>query len=376
MNKKKKLKIAMFFSSDPSKAGGVQEHVYYLSRELRRLGHQVDIFGPKAKIVIPFENYFPAGHIFQVPIPNGNWANINISINGEGRIFKIINNDNYDFCHIHEPYIPFLSWQLMKEVRIPKIASFHTAWNDNSAVSFLDSLTPIFKEQFSIYIQGAIFISKIVKKRWQKLCSNKVKTKIIIHGVDHSCFFPVKRKKPGAIELLFLGRLVKRKGLQYLLKSLKKLAEEIDNFKLVIIGDGNERRKFDNYVKRNKLGKKVIFKGEIAGKKRIKYYQKADIFCAPYTDEGFGLTILEAMACGCPIVGFKNRAFKEALGKYPAPELLVKHKDISGLTKALKKAITNEGLRLKLRKWCIKEARKYSWKKNALKTEKFYYEII
>ena len=98
---KKKLKIAMFFSSDPSQAGGVQEHVFNLSRHLSALGHKIDIYGPENNI-LHYINYHPISKSVAVPIPIGNWANFTIR-NPEINLIKILKEKKYDLIHIQEP---------------------------------------------------------------------------------------------------------------------------------------------------------------------------------------------------------------------------------------------------------------------------------
>ena len=139
---KKKLKIAMFFSSDPSQAGGVQEHVFNLSKHLRILGHKVDIYGPE-KNILPYINYHPISKSITVPIPNGNWANFTIKTINEDLV-TLLKRKNYDLIHIQEPYIPFINWEVMNESTIPKVATFHTGWDDDSIINFLNPFISLF----------------------------------------------------------------------------------------------------------------------------------------------------------------------------------------------------------------------------------------
>lgn len=371
---KKKLKIAMFFSSDPSQAGGVQEHIFFLSEKLKDLGHQITIFGPE-KNILPYKNYQPISKILQLPVPNGNWANITIESKNNKKLIEKINRQQYDIIHIHEPYIPFVNWEIIKKTQSKKIATFHSAWDNDSLVNFINPFIALFQDIFSTNFTGAIFVSKIVKKRWQDLCSKKVIQKVIYHGVDKS-FFPINKKDSNIINLLFVGRIVNRKGLKYLLKAIKKITKDLSNIKLTVLGDGPMKKSLENYVTKNKLKKFVSFKGETIGQEKIKYYQNADIFCAPYFDEAFGITIIEAMACGLPIVAFKNSAFKEILKDYPYPELLVKPRDVDKLTRALEKIIEDKNMRQEISSWLLKESKKYSWKKVAKEIQEFYYKVL
>lgn len=371
---KKKLKIAMFFSSDPSHAGGVQEHVFNLSRHLSILGHKIDIYGPEKNILL-YTNYHPISKSITVPIPNGNWGNFTVKIIDENLV-SLLKRKNYDLIHIHEPYIPFINWEIMNETIIPKVATFHTGWDDDSIISFINPFISLFKNNFSSNFRGGIFVSKIVKKRWQSLFTKNLNKEIIYNGVEEN-FLPLNNKKHGKIiKLLFLGRIVSRKGLIYLVKTINQISKKRQDFHLTIVGDGLLRKQLESYVKLHKLNKFITFTGEIIGEKRVKYYQNADIFCAPYLDEAFGITVLEAAACGLPIVGFNNMAFKEIFKKYPYPELLVELRDIKKLEEAILTLMNNEKMRKNISTWCLAESKKYNWEKVARKTEDFYFKIL
>lgn len=370
----KKLRIAMFFSSNPSSTGGVQEHVLYLSEELRKLGHSVTIYGPEGKSD-QYRNYHAIGYTIQLPLPNGNWASVQMS-----RPFvdvkTLFKKSKFDVLHIQEPYIPFLAWQMVEKVKIPKVSTFHSAWDDNSVVNSLNNILPMFKDKFSQNMDSAIFVSRITKKRWKGICSNKVSQHVIYNAVDRSSFSTTKKKNNGKIKLLFLGRIVPRKGIRYLLNAFKSLAKQHPEASLDIVGGGAEVENTVQFIRQNGLGKQIAYRGEIFGLKRVPYFQDADIFCAPYFDEAGPLTILEAMSCGCTIVGFKNEAVKESLKDYPAKFLLVQQRNTDALAGALKKAIENKLLRQNTFDWCTKESKKYSWSKVAKETEKIYFQTL
>lgn len=364
----------MIFSYDPSQAGGVQEHVRLLANSLHDLGHEVDIYGPDNSIY-KFINYHPIAKSIRIPVPNGSWANITIEKNDIKKIINKLNKKKYDFIHIHDPYVPFVVWEIIKKTESKKIATFHSGWEKNSIISFINPFIILFQDTFSTNFSGTIFVSKIVKKSWQELTGKKNK-QIIIHNAVDKMFVPTNKIESFGVNLLFLGRLVDKKGPKYLLKAFYKIIKKFPKTKLVFVGKGVIQKSLENFVKDKKMGNNVVFAGEIMGQKRVKYYQQADIFCAPYSDEAFGLTILEAMSTGIPIVGFNNSAFKEILNGYPYPDLLVKSKDVDKLAQAIDKLIEDKKKRQEISSWLIEESKKYSWVKVAKETEEFYYQIL
>lgn len=106
----------------------------------------------------------------------------------------------------------------------------------------------------------------------------------------------IKKPKPKVPKLLFVGRLVKSKGVYELLEAAKILKEKNFPYILTIIGDGSERGKMENYIKENNLGKKIVMKGKLPYEETQKEYSKHDIFINPSYSEGLPTTVLEAIA--------------------------------------------------------------------------------
>ncbi|PIR93565.1 hypothetical protein COT99_00140, partial [Candidatus Falkowbacteria bacterium CG10_big_fil_rev_8_21_14_0_10_43_10] len=100
------------------------------------------------------------------------------------------------------------------------------------------------------------------------------------------------------------SRLVKKNGIGDLIKSFSilNIKYSILNIKLVICGDGEERNKLENLVKKLKIENEVKFKGFVEPNELPKYYLAADVFCRPSLTEGLGNSFLEAMAHGVPVI--------------------------------------------------------------------------
>lgn len=372
------MRIAFFTYADPAEAGGVQEYTYQLSRALEKRGNTVTIFGPEGKLLLPYHNYRAVCRKVKVPAPNGNWTTTTLPFATQPSTAEIINRGGFDLLHIQDPWVPFVGYDLIGNVKIPKVATINTGWESTSAVAgIMKFILPMFKEVALKSNIGVIFVSKHVQNCWRSLIGKKIKQKIIYHGIDPD--FQTNIRQPAtrqSARLLFVGRLVKRKGLRYALEALADLVKEYPGLSLDVLGKGAELKKLKLMMKQNHLTRHVNFYGQIAGTDRIAYFRKAQIFCAPYADEGFPLTILEAMAAGLPIAGFANRGALEALKNYPGGELLVKAGSGRALAAAIRKLLQEPLLQIKLRRWLIRESRKYSWEKAAAATEKFYFEIL
>jgi len=109
--------------------------------------------------------------------------------------------------------------------------------------------------------------------------------------------------------ILYLGRLEKRKGVKYLLKSFAVLAERDSKVKLIIAGDGSEREKLEDYVVSHEIPR-VSFLGAVTEKQKVKLLKQAAVYCSPAIyGESFGVVLLEAMAAGTPTVAGDNPGY-------------------------------------------------------------------
>ena len=160
--------------------------------------------------------------------------------------------------------------------------------------------------------------------------------------------FKPKPPKPGLIEelgvkghkvVLYVGRLTASKGVEDLLKAFSKLLNENKYVKLIIVGEGDSR-----YVEelRAKAPSNVLFVGPIPNDKVADYYRLCDVFVYPSrSGEGIPRAILEAMACGRPVVATIVAGTPEAV-KHGETGLLVKPGDVEGLADAIKALLNDE----------------------------------
>lgn len=154
-----------------------------------------------------------------------------------------------------------------------------------------------------------------------KSLAPKIPAEIIPMGTDLTGLFtqpsnPDARKNN---EILFVGRLVEKKGLCYLIEAFAKLKETQPDLKLIIAGDGPLREELQLQVDRLRLLKDVSFFGSIQHKDLPALYQKATIAVFPFVvakdgdQEGFGLVIIEAMGCGCPVIASDLPAVRQSI---------------------------------------------------------------
>ncbi|MBU0479212.1 glycosyltransferase family 4 protein [bacterium] len=204
---------------------------------------------------------------------------------------------------------------------------------------------------------------------------DKDKLKIVYPAVNNIFFDPVSEETVNRVEqnyrikskfIFWVGALKPSKNLLGLIKAYKMLPNGIKNeYELVIAGKGN---KYLEVLKdsANKLGikEKVLFPGFIHDNDLPALYHGAEVFVMPSLHEGFGLPVLEAMACKTPVVASNVTSIPEVTGD---AAVLVDPNDINQLSKAMEKVLSNETLRNNLIAKGTERAKKFSVEKMACK---------
>ena len=367
------MKVGLISFHSFSGPGGVKSHLLGLSKEFEKKGIKTKIIVPRVHLN---ENYSKKVILLGTSIPvnlGGGMTDLVFNF-APGTIETILIKEKFDILHFHNASVPSFFQILISPLSF-KSLNILTLHSDISRMKFLKKVPQIF-ELFVKFcnwrIDGAIAVSRVAFKGLKDFKKPKI---IIPNGIDLERFNPyqpkIKKLKDGKLNLLFVGRIEKRKGLIYLLRAFYFLRKKYQNLRLIVVGEGPEREKCENFVKKYAIPD-VVFLREIE-KKLPSIYTSCDIFCAPSIfGESFGIIILEAMASRLPVVGFANEGFKEILKGKKGEEFLVKIKDYRSLAKKIELLIRNENLRDEMGRWGEKEAKKYSWEKISEKILAFY----
>jgi phosphatidylinositol alpha-mannosyltransferase len=379
------MKIAFISPHTFSYPGGVQKHTLALKGEFEKKGHQVKLIFPREEFPQKKDkDTILLGGALYMP---GNASRINLSLNITPlAIYQKLRKENFDILHFQN-FGVFLPWQILEvSTQFPKrpsnILTFHAFLDASRLFKELPTLIKVLNGYIIPKFDGVITVSRPVLSQLEY----KGPTRIIPNGVDTIFFRPgikkIKKfavsKSPSDLEytnILFVGRIEKRKGLIYLVKAFEVLRKKYKNIRLIVVGKGGEENKIKDYIKRHRIFN-VFFEGEVKEKDLPKYYSTADICCFPSTSgEAFGMVLLEAMASARPVVAFANQGYKEVLtGK--GAKFLAEPKNDQELAKRLDILIKNKKLRGEMGRWGQKEAKKYSWDKIAGQTLKFYDEVM
>lgn len=190
------------------------------------------------------------------------------------------------------------------------------------------------------------------------------KIKVIYEGVDSDVFKPVEADLGYGKYFLHVGSELKRKNIPGLMKIFKEIKEIESKVKLVRVGW--LKRKTERLLKNLdlKLGEDVIYRESISTRSLVKLYSNAEKLLFPSLGEGFGLPILESLACGTPVIAFNKKPMSELLPK----EMLCGK---GNLEKFAKKALSYELSKTK----CREIAKRFSWEKTAKRTLGVYKDV-
>ena len=370
------MKIALVSPYDFAYPGGVANHISSLEHHLTQMGHDVKVIAPASKAVTTFgDKFIPIGKPRPIP-SSGSIARVTISPRLRPNIKDVLKEEKFDIIHLHEPLMPTLCINVLRLSHTVNIGTFH-AFNGRW-YSLSKPLNPILLKRWVSKLDGSIAVSKPAMEFVNKHFPGNYE--IIPNGVDTGHFSPdvspIEEFCDGKLNILFVGRLEKRKGLDYLLKAYQRIKCDISNSRLIIVGPGTRlRHKYEKQVKQSGL-KDVVFVGFTPYEELPRYYKTADICCAPATGwESFGIILLEAMAVGKPVVASNIEGYASLLTD-GVEGLLVPPKDEDRLAQALISLMTDESLRQQMGARGRLKAKEYDWKYIAQKVLNYYVRVL
>lgn len=370
------MKIALVTPYDYPYPGGVTQHILHLDEEFQRLGHEVKIIAPSSsdKDELAKERIIKVGSVFSIPA-NGSVARVTLSLRLSGRIKRTLEHEKFDIVHLHEPLLPGLPATVLRHSQSINIGTFHSYWSGYRLAYF--SAKPILR-RFANRLHGRIAVSAAALST----VSNRFPGNYVIipNGIDLEAFSgqlpPLESLRDDKLNILFVGRLEKRKGFRYLVRAFARLKAEMPNVRLIVAGayDEKTKRRYQNLAADANL-MDVLFLGHLSFEDLARCYASCDVFCAPSTGgESFGIVLLEAMASGKPIVASDIDGYR-GLVTFGQEGILVPPKDDLALATALRRLLVDEPLRKALGARGLAKAQDYAWPKVARRVLDYYEKV-
>ena len=246
------------------------------------------------------------------------------------------------FLKAKKTYSCWTATTFLEEWKTMKGNPILMAVNSLSVSTLLKLEKKIYEHSKNIFAVSS-YTAELIKKRYN-IDSKKIR--VLPNPVDFSEFNPSgsNKIKPGFDYLLFAGDLIKRKGVNYLIRSFKEVIGIYPDLKLLIVGTGPERTRLYNLVKSLKLENNVIFLGRVKQELMPSYFRQAKVFVLPSLQEGFGIVLAEALACRTPVIATDCGGTKDIV-EDNINGFLVPKQDPKTLAEKIIKLLNNNGLR-------------------------------
>ena len=368
------MKIALVSPYDFTWPGGVTVHISQLAQQFTNKGHTVKILAPHSPSRRAPEDgsFVPLGR--SVPIPTGgSIARLSLSIWLHRKIRDILNRESFDVVHLHEPLMPVLPTLALQSSNALNVGTFHAFYGRFRNYGWSH---PILKHWFS-RLSGLIAVSAAARQYASRFFPGEYR--IIPNGIDVDHFSGNQGRIPelddGKLNILFVGRMEKRKGLRYLLEAYSKLKWDFQDIRLIVVGPGNLDKDCYRVLGERNL-EDVIFLNRVPYRELPRYYQSADICCAPSTGrESFGIVLLEAMASGKPVVASRIEGYSAVLS-HGEQGLFIPPKDSESLAEALALLVRNPDLRRQMGERGRETVEQYRWEGVASQVLDYYHDLM
>ena len=369
------MRIALVSPYDYSVPSGVNNHIRHLRHEFTRLGHDARILVPSSEQVNDAHIINASSSIIQVPFA-GSIARISLSPRTYRRTKCILQERRYDVLHLHEPLMPMLPLAVLRHHDlVPQaicVGTFHS-YREVSRAYYYGA--PIFRRFFK-RLDGLIAVSRASKGYHARYFPGEYT--VIPNGVDIGLFgcadlCPIEEFGDGRPNVLFVGRMEKRKGLPYLIEAFVHVKRELPEARLIVVGAYDDLDKVPFMLQVRHLGlSDVHFVGRVSDEELARYYHTADVFCAPSTGmESFGMVLLEAMAAGAPVVASDIEGYREVVDN-GVQGVLVEPEKPEALAAALISLLRDPQRRHALSASGREKAQYYAWPTIAARVLDFY----
>ena len=301
------MKILVISHEYPPIGGGGANACFFLTKEFVKQGHQVLVV-TAAYRDLPKEETIDGVSIVRVKAKRKKedkstfMEMFSYLVSAYKYADKLCKTEKFDICQVYFgiPSGP-IGVHLKKKYKIPYVVRF--GGGDIPGAQKRFALMYVVLSPFirNIWKNASALVanSQVLKDRALGF-ESKYPVSVIANGVD-SQFFSPKKEKEITRTILFVSRLIKGKGLQFIIPEMKRINKET-GAKLVIVGDGPFRQELEQITRDTGSGDIVSFEGKKNKKELYDYYSSADLFILPSESEGMPNVVLEAMSMGLPVV--------------------------------------------------------------------------
>ena len=374
------MKICLTINSSPWSVfkGGGQLSVHHLACALSSKGHDVHVLyskhlNEKIQVAVPYQLHWAQHHDF---------ATVNLNIFSYPKVLApLARKEKFDVIHGNAEEA-FGIGNIAARTKAAYVFTSHAPNIPTTGmlegmlhpIQFLKSVNTYLLRQAMMQADRIVAFSQFSRDLIVKGLGGTEKIEVIPPGIESS-WFEVERNQVDSNRILFWGRIEEEKGLPELFVSLKKVTEKFTDLKLTLVGEGNRLQEYKTLVTDLGLIKNVEFLGWLSDKELQSIAAESRFGIFPSRIESFGLSVVEAMAAGLPVIAARGGAVAENIEE-DLTGRLVPVNDPDALTEAILSLLEDQQSaenRAKAAKTAARE--KFSWEKTADRMFELYQSI-
>jgi phosphatidylinositol alpha-mannosyltransferase len=349
--------------------GGVKSHIAHLAALFREWGHEVVVFAPASEPERVAGECVVMGRPRSIRV-SGSVARVTFAWKSP-EVKELLAQEPFDIIHLHEPLMPLLPYHFLRYATCATVGTFHAAKDRGNR--FYGYTTRITRRYFR-RLDGKIAVSPAAASLISRYFAGYFN--IIPNGIDYEHFRREREPLPefmdGKLNILFVGRPEKRKGLKYLLRAYIRIKQQEPNVRLIVVGAGD----FSRYERLMAPIGDVVFRSYVPYDELPRYHRSAHVFCAPNTgNESQGYVLLEAMAAGLPVIASNIEGFAGVITD-ELDGVLTRPKDSVGLAATIIRLLRDPRLRAELGARGQAQAAHYSWDNVARRVLSYYERLL
>ena len=363
-NYKQKILIFNWRDTKHAWAGGAEVYIHEIAKELIAKGHKVTIFCSNDRTCLPNEvvnsvEVIRRGGHYTVYL----WAFLYYIFKLRGKYDIIIDSENgipfFTPLYVRKPVIG-----LVHHIHLQEVFDRHLPWLLAKTASFLEiKAMPFIYRNIQM-----ITVSKSSKEDMGKIGLGKTIPIAIVHpGVDLSKFKSLPKTKTPSV--LYLGRLKPYKSIDRLIQAFAQVVKEVPQATLTIAGVGESRKELEEITTKLRLQNVVKFLGKVSEEAKVRLFAKSWVVAHPSKSEGWGITVIEANACGTPVIASDVPGLRDSV-KNPHTGLLVTWDNKEKWTNALISVLKDKKQRSSLEQLSKSWAQNFSWEVSTEKLSK------
>jgi len=370
------MKIAFVYDAIyPWVKGGAEKRIYELGKRLAMKGNDVHLFGVKwwtGEDVIQKEGM----------VLHGVCEKMELYVNGRRSVYEAIIfsitllphlvKENFDVIDVSA--FPYFSCFTVKIVSIfkgtPMVTTWHEVWGDYwyEYLGKIGIAGKLIERLVSMISNNSIAVSSLTKKGLESFGVSNIH--VVRNGID---LRKINEIKPSinTCDIIFIGRFIKEKNLDILIESVAHIKKDLPKIKCHIIGDGPEKNRLFSQVSDLRLENNVKFFGFLDYDEVIAMIKSSKVLVLPSIREGFGIVVLEAFACGVPVVTVKSpqNAAYELVSEETG---FIVDLNVRELSDSIYKIITSDKLNKKFSGAAVRTAQEYDWDKMTIQLLDIY----